>query len=438
MLAGAVATDGEGRLAGDAADEVRREVVEGLLARGAGDDGRAAQVVGVALRALEGTLRGGYFGRARAILQLAAPVLACAVWSPRVAAVAVASFAAFAIPMSRLRHTLRRREARLMEEVAELELRTAEVVEHVDLFRVHGSGRAAAALASRAAQGASEARRVTERSRALLSSGNELLAAVAITAAVTLAERGFAGGVAELAVVVPLSLLAYRPVRELTDARSAADAGAEALAALRPWLGAAGEVSRGATAWGLEALKMEGVAGVTAHIAPGALVAITGASGAGKTTLLRALLGLGTGGGRLIYGGRDLSDAGVGPDCRPFAWVPQDTPVFAGTAADNLGDRGLEHLRALGHASLAALGPDDPIGRGGRSLSGGERALVALARAVATGLPVLLLDEPTASLDADSERRVLDALQALRGSRTILVVSHRPATLERADQILSL
>lgn len=436
--AGAVAVEGEGRLAGEAADALRSDALRGLLGRGIGEDPRAAETVSVALRGVESHLRAAFFGRARALLQLSAPLVACVWASPRVAMVAVASFAVFAIPMSRLRHTLRRREARLIADVAELELRTSEVVAHVDLFRVHGSGREALELATRASRAASSARRRTERARALLSSGNEVVAAAAITAAVALAERGLVAGLAELALVVPLALLAYRPVRELADARSAAVAGAAALSSLATWLERSPSPPRVARSWPLDELTLDGFCGVTARVAPGTLVVVTGASGAGKTTLLRALLGLTPAHGGLAYGADDLRAAGVGPGCRPFAWVPQDAPVFAGTVGDNLGEAGLASLRSLGLTSLENLMPDDAIGRGGRALSGGERALVSLARALATELPVLLLDEPTASLDAESERRVLDALASLRGRRTAIVVSHRSETRARADAIIEL
>jgi ABC-type transport system involved in cytochrome bd biosynthesis fused ATPase/permease subunit len=71
-------------------------------------------------------------------------------------------------------------------------------------------------------------------------------------------------------------------------------------------------------------------------------------------------------------------------------------------------------------------------------VSGGERQWIALARAVATGQPVLLLDEPTSGLDAESQRHVLEAIERLRGSRTVLIVTHRPEPLAIADMVIRL
>jgi ABC-type bacteriocin/lantibiotic exporter with double-glycine peptidase domain len=78
------------------------------------------------------------------------------------------------------------------------------------------------------------------------------------------------------------------------------------------------------------------------------------------------------------------------------------------------------------------------LAAGGPELSGGERQWVAIARALATGLPVLLLDEPTSGLDPASQQRVLEALAAVRGKRTVLLVTHRPEPLAIADRVIRL
>jgi ABC-type transport system involved in cytochrome bd biosynthesis fused ATPase/permease subunit len=160
--------------------------------------------------------------------------------------------------------------------------------------------------------------------------------------------------------------------------------------------------------------------------------------------VLRTLLGLEAAlGGEILYGGARLTDAPPGPRSRPFAWVPQDAPLIADTLAANvlLGAAGQtmdDALREVGAGLMAARLGAQPLGLGGRAVSGGERQWIALARAVATGQPVLLLDEPTSGLDADSQRHVLEAIERLRGSRTVLIVTHRPEPLAIADVVIRL
>ena len=93
-------------------------------------------------------------------------------------------------------------------------------------------------------------------------------------------------------------------------------------------------------------------------------------------------------------------------------------------------------LRAIGATRLLDTCEGAELGAAGRSVSGGERKWIALARALATGLPVLLLDEPTAGLDRAAQGRVLDALARLRGERTIILVSHQAEVVALADRVV--
>jgi ABC-type transport system involved in cytochrome bd biosynthesis fused ATPase/permease subunit len=192
--------------------------------------------------------------------------------------------------------------------------------------------------------------------------------------------------------------------------------------------------------------------------APGEVVAVVGATGAGKTTLLRALLGLESFvSGSIRYGAEELTGRGVGPGERPFAWVPQDAPVIAGTLVDNVllargfppgsgapaaagekSELALRLLERVGAGRFARECLTHQLGAAGRPVSGGERKWICLARALATELPVLLLDEPTAGLDRDAAARVLEALDRLRGDRTIVLVTHQPEPLQIADRIVEL
>jgi ATP-binding cassette subfamily C protein CydD len=182
-------------------------------------------------------------------------------------------------------------------------------------------------------------------------------------------------------------------------------------------------------------------------LAPGEIVAVVGRTGSGKTTLLRTLLGLEPcASGSIRYGSTELDEAGVGPGERPFAWVPQEAPVVTGTLAENValatGDlrsvRRCEGILAwIGAEQLLSIGLHEKLGAGGRPVSGGERQWISLARAIASGLPVLLLDEPTAGLDAGAAARVLVALGRLRATHAVILVTHQREPLAIADRVIA-
>ncbi|MEG3634719.1 thiol reductant ABC exporter subunit CydD [Micromonospora palythoicola] len=187
---------------------------------------------------------------------------------------------------------------------------------------------------------------------------------------------------------------------------------------------------------------------VTLTIRPGERIAIIGPSGAGKSTLLNLLLGfVRPTGGRVTVGGVDLTDADLDGWRRQVAWVPQRAHLFAASLADNIRlgtpDATPTALAAAVHVAaldevVAALpdGLDTTLGERGHGLSSGQRQRVALARAFLRDAPVVLLDEPTARLDAAAEAAVLSATRELVAGRTALLVAHRPALLTDVDRIL--
>ncbi|MFE4635416.1 thiol reductant ABC exporter subunit CydD [Streptomyces sp. NPDC056773] len=187
---------------------------------------------------------------------------------------------------------------------------------------------------------------------------------------------------------------------------------------------------------------------VSLTVEPGECVALTGPSGAGKSTLLQVLLGFVTPRtGRVRVAGKDL--AGLAPEQwrERIAWVPQRPHLFAGTIAENVrlarpGATDAEVTAALADAGawefVRALprGADTLLGEGGVGLSAGQRQRLALARAFLADRPVLLLDEPTAALDGETEAAVVEAVRRLAVGRTVLLVVHRPALLALADRVV--
>jgi thiol reductant ABC exporter CydD subunit len=171
--------------------------------------------------------------------------------------------------------------------------------------------------------------------------------------------------------------------------------------------------------------------GVSLAIDPGEVLAITGPSGCGKSTLLSVLLGFLTpDSGSVRVGGVNLAD--LDPDAwrTQVSWMPQRPHLFAASIADNI---------TLGQpGATRAAGLRTMLGDGGAGLSAGERQRVALARAFLREAPLLLLDEPTANLDGQTEADVLAALKRLIRGRTVVLVAHRPALVALADRVLEL
>ena len=194
--------------------------------------------------------------------------------------------------------------------------------------------------------------------------------------------------------------------------------------------------------------EIEVLKGLSFEVRAGETVAVVGPSGAGKSTLFQLLLRFydPTRGG-IEINGVDLRRLGLQELRQKLGFVPQDVVVFSGSAAENitygrpqadqeLMDAAARSAHAREFIAAWPQGYDTFMGEKGVQLSGGQRQRIAIARALVKQPALLLLDEATASLDAESERLVQTALDAVSKDRTVLVIAHRLATVRRADRIL--
>jgi len=186
------------------------------------------------------------------------------------------------------------------------------------------------------------------------------------------------------------------------------------------------------------------------HAAPGHVVAIVGPTGAGKTTLVSLLPRFyDTTAGRLLVDGTDIRQITLRSLRRQMSIVLQEPLLFAGSIAENIQygrlDATMDEIvdaakSANAHDFVMALPAqyDTLLGERGVQLSGGERQRIAVARAFLKDAPILILDEPTSSIDSKTEAVILDALQRLMIGRTTFMVAHRLSTVRHADLILVL
>jgi len=187
--------------------------------------------------------------------------------------------------------------------------------------------------------------------------------------------------------------------------------------------------------------------GLDLSLRPGEMVALAGASGAGKSSCVQLLQRLGEpDAGSLRMGGMDIRELPLAVLRQQLAVVRQEVHLFDISIADNIrlgrpdaSDDEVQQaaMLAQAHGFISGLpqGHATRCGEQGMRLSGGQRQRIALARALLTGAPVLVLDEASSHLDSESEQALLRALDALREHRTVLLIAHRPAMLARADRV---
>lgn len=189
---------------------------------------------------------------------------------------------------------------------------------------------------------------------------------------------------------------------------------------------------------------------VSFHIKPGQIVGIVGPTGGGKSTIVSLIPRFYDPiAGAVKIDGVDIRDYQFHPLRDQIGYVLQETVLFEGSVHDNIayGRKGVTEEQIKEAARLANAdefiarmphGYDTMVGERGETLSGGQRQRIGIARAIIRDNPILILDEPTAALDTESERFVIEALERLMKGRTVITIAHRLSTIRDADKIIVL
>jgi len=188
---------------------------------------------------------------------------------------------------------------------------------------------------------------------------------------------------------------------------------------------------------------------VSLEVKPGEIIGVTGANGSGRSTLLRLIAGdLQPECGRVVIDGQDLTQVNIGPARPLIALVQPDLALVRGTLLQNLTlhqpereTSALHFAAELGLDQVASMLPGGwhtPVGTAATPLPRGAAQRIAVVRALVGGPRILLLDDITTQLDADSDARLAKLLAGLRGRVTVIIVTHRPSTLGIADRVFAI
>jgi subfamily B ATP-binding cassette protein MsbA len=305
-----------------------------------------------------------------------------------------------------------------------------------------------------------------ERARALALPMTEMLAALGTAVLLWYGARLVAGGElsgAQFVGFLALSLKLYSPVKNVAKFPATALPGLVAAERLFEFLDTPAEVTEAPDATPKPSFEVEiafervgfayregepALYDVSFAVPKGSLLALVGPSGSGKSTIVDLLVRFyDVSDGRILVDGLDVRRLRLRDLRGLMGIVSQDTVLFHDSVRANIAygrpdatDAEVEAAARAAHAhefvSRLPRGYDTVVGERGVQLSGGQRQRIAIARALLTDPPILVLDEATSSLDSESERVIQDAIEKLLVGRTVFVIAHRLSTVQRADQIL--
>ena len=408
------------------------------------------------------------------LLRESITVIGLAVWlcllDLRLALVAMSCAPLVVFPLVRLGQRVRRNTFRVQEELGRLSHVTAEAFAGHRIVKAFGAEQFEGRRFARTAE---QVYRITIKVTSTLSvlpPIMEWLGAFAVVGVLWYGSSRIAGGEmtsGDFTAFVAALLWMYGPIKKLSRVNAHLQQAGAAAERVFEVLDTRSEVADRPSARPLESLgsaisfrnvsfayedtsRVPVLRGVSFDVEAGQVVAIVGLSGAGKTTLVNLLPRFyDVTAGAILIDGIDIRDVTLASLRDSIGIVTQDTVLFDDSIAHNIAyaspaaDRAMVEAAARAahaHDFIAALpsGYDTRIGERGQRLSGGQRQRIAIARALLKNSPILILDEATSSLDAESELLVQDALAQLMLNRTSFVIAHRLSTVRRADAIIVL
>ncbi|WP_108681521.1 ABC transporter ATP-binding protein [Methyloceanibacter sp. wino2] len=367
--------------------------------------------------------------------------------------------------LSRQRRKMRKSTTKSLQETGDLSALVTQTLQGMRVVRAYKQEAQEEARASAAINRALEFTMRGMRARALSSPAMELIVGLGFAAAVYVAGIHGIRGEATLGYFMGFTtaaLLIYGPLKSLATLQTQLQEGVAAASRVfgivdresklveaenaKPLDLTAGEVAFRDVGFYYDPENVV-LEGVTLTVPPGKTVALVGPSGSGKSTLVNlSLRFFDPQEGAVLIDGQDIKDVTVSSLRDAIGLVTQDPVLFDDTIRANIayGAKPLVEEEVIAAAKAAAAhdfivglprGYDTRVGEAGTLLSGGERQRIAIARAIYKDAPILMLDEPTSSLDSESEAKVQAALEKLMQGRSVLMIAHRLSTVKKADLI---